>query len=228
MGVVRCPKCGNKTTTRTAKKDDSVYYVCINYPKCRGRVLADEDEGGGWGGDSGQESPTPEPAYDRPLPRVRPASPERGAGKTVRAAKKGGRKVRAGAKHPERKGRVSLDNNWGDDWNEETPAPKPAPVQPRQKIQPKRGVAPEKKEPPKPGQQIAPKRYLAPAPQQQIAPKADAILEVKTPPKLRQRRVPQSHLSPVRKKRSIKVIIIALVIAFLAIDGMIYAAFVLR
>ena len=214
MGVVRCPKCGNKTTTRTAKKDDSAYYVCINYPKCRGRVLADEDEGGGWGGDSGQESPTPEPAYDRPLPRVRPASPERGAGKTVRAAKKGGRKVRAGAKHPERKGRVSLDNNWGDDWNEETPAPKPAPGQPRQKIQPKREVTPERKEPPKPGQQIA--------------PKADAILEVKTPPKLRQRRVPQSHLSPVRKKRSIKVIIIALVIAFLAIDGMIYAAFVLR
>ena len=214
MGVVRCPKCGNKTTTRTAKKDDSAYYVCINYPKCRGRVLADDDEGGDWGGDSGQESPTPEPAYDRPLPRVKPSSPERGAGKTVRAAKKGGRKVRAGAKHPERKGRVSLDNNWGDDWNEETPAPKPAPGQPRQQIQPKRGVAPEKKEPPKLGQQIA--------------PKADATPEVKTPPKLRQRRVPQSHLSPVRKKRSIKVIIIALVIAFLAIDGMLYAAFVLR
>jgi hypothetical protein len=78
-----------------------------------------------------------------------------------------------------------------------------------------------------PLQQVAPETKRD-EPLQQIAPKADTAPEVKVPPKLRQRRVPQRYLVSEKKKRSNVVIVIALVMAFLAIDGMIYAAFVLR
>jgi len=61
-----------------------------------------------------------------------------------------------------------------------------------------------------------------------VAPGADAAPGVKAPPKLRRRREPQEYLVPRRKKRSMTVIIIALIVAFIAIDGMIYAAVVLR
>lgn len=38
MGVIRCPECGSRTTLRTSKISDIKYYVCINYPKCKGMV----------------------------------------------------------------------------------------------------------------------------------------------------------------------------------------------
>jgi ssDNA-binding Zn-finger/Zn-ribbon topoisomerase 1 len=40
---IKCPICGSKTRLRTAKKDDSKFHVCVNYPNCRGKV-AFEDE----------------------------------------------------------------------------------------------------------------------------------------------------------------------------------------
>jgi len=180
MGDVRCPKCGRKTTIRTAKKDDCQYHVCINSPRCKGRVLVDEDQGDDWG----EESPATETAQDEPRQRVAPHP--------------SGRKVRGGVHRPERKGGVLADedqgDDWGDDWDEERPATKAASGKYRQ----------------------------------QIAPKADATPEKKKPARPRRRRVPQRYLIPERKKRSLAVIIIALIIAFLAIDGIIYAAFVLR
>jgi hypothetical protein len=319
MDDVRCPKCGRRTTIRTARKDDCQYHVCINYPRCRGRVPVDEV----WGDDWDKARPATKTTYDSTRQRVTPYPPRRGAEKAIRTAKKDSRNVRAGVKRPEREGRVSFDkgwgddwsSNWGDDWDKEIPpAPKPAPSLPQYPRAQKREVAPEKKEPPKPWQQItlkkeaapekkeppkpqqqvvstkdvcpekkepakprpqiapkkevslkekkpsrpwwrrAPKKEAAPEkkepskprqqitlkkevatekkgppkPRQRIAPKADTAPEVKAPPKLRQRRVPQRYLVPEKKKRSTTVIIIALIVAFLAIDGMIYAAFVLR
>ena len=126
MADVRCPKCGGKTGIRISKKDNRKYHVCVNSPRC--------------------------------------------------------------------KGKISLGVDWGDDWEKEIPVPKPATGQPRQ----------------------------------QIMSKADTSPEKKGPPKLRQRRMSQSYLAPERKKRSMTVIIIVLVVAFLAIDGMIYAVLVLR
>ena len=38
MGVVRCPECGGRTILRTSKISDIRYYVCSNYPECKGRV----------------------------------------------------------------------------------------------------------------------------------------------------------------------------------------------
>ena len=38
MGVIRCPECGGRTTLRTSKKSDIRYYVCVNYPDCKGMV----------------------------------------------------------------------------------------------------------------------------------------------------------------------------------------------
>ena len=428
MSDVRCPKCGRRTTIRTAKKDDCEYHVCINYPRCRGRVVCDED----WGDDWGKERPASKTTHDWTRRQITPYPPGRRAETTVRTAKKEGRKVPAVIKRPQRKGGVSIDETWGDDWGKEIPTPKPAPYRsqypraqkrqvaseikepprPRSQTALKREAAPEKKESPKPQQQKAPKpasyvpqykrvpksyaaperkeppeprqpkapkpvsyrpqykrppkKYVAPEkeetsesqqqkaskrasflplykrapkvyvapdkektletmqqvvpkkevvpekkvppklrkqvvpkeelaleekkpsrpwwrrapkkeaapekkepprprqqrgpkpadvkpqspkvteaahleflqpvvpdirrdePLQQIAPKADTAPEVKASPKLRQRRVPQSYLAPRRKKRSMTVIVIAIVIAFLAIDGMIYAAFVLR
>lgn len=38
MGVVRCPECGGRTILRVSKISDIKYYVCSNYPECKGRV----------------------------------------------------------------------------------------------------------------------------------------------------------------------------------------------
>ena len=300
MADVRCPKCGSRTAIRTAKKDDSQYHVCINSPRCRGRVLVDEDQDGGLGDDWDKARPVSKTTHDSTRQRREPSSPEREVEKTIRIAKKDERKVRAGADHhdrkgrvpidktwgddweddwgddwdkdipakktakdsppqrkasaspergaettirtakkderrgnvgvdrPERKGKVPVDKGWGDDWDKEIPAPKPAPDRARRHVAPKPEIAPEKKESPRPRTQTVHKEGEHPEPLQQIAPKADTATEKKESPKLRQRRVPQRYLAPQKKKRSTVVIVIALVIAFLAIDGMIYAAFVLR
>lgn len=42
MAVVKCPECGSRTVLRTSYMDDSRYYVCINYPDCRGRVPVED------------------------------------------------------------------------------------------------------------------------------------------------------------------------------------------
>lgn len=37
----RCPKCGSQTELRTVQKGSDAgkqFYVCINYPKCKGRI----------------------------------------------------------------------------------------------------------------------------------------------------------------------------------------------
>mgnify|MGYP001767526212 CR=1 FL=1 len=65
--------------------------------------------------------------------------------------------------------------------------------------------------------------------QQPVAPTADTAPGLREPPKPWERRVPQESLAPPPgKKRNMPVIIIALIIAFLAGVGMIYAAFVMR
>jgi ssDNA-binding Zn-finger/Zn-ribbon topoisomerase 1 len=38
---IKCPKCGSKTTLRTVingKNEGKQFYVCIEYPKCNGRI----------------------------------------------------------------------------------------------------------------------------------------------------------------------------------------------
>ena len=119
MADVRCPKCGSRTTIRTAKKDDSQYHVCINSPRCRGRVLVDEDQDGGLGDDWDKASPVSKTTHDSTRQRREPSSPEREVEKTIRIAKKDERKVRAGADHHDRKGRVPIDKTWGDDWEDD-------------------------------------------------------------------------------------------------------------
>ncbi len=45
---IRCPECGSETTLRTSKKDGSKFYVCVNYPECKGRVAYDDEWEGDW------------------------------------------------------------------------------------------------------------------------------------------------------------------------------------
>ena len=53
---IKCPICGSKTTLRTFKKTGSKYHVCVNYPKCKGRVEQDQE----WEDDSREEERTVE------------------------------------------------------------------------------------------------------------------------------------------------------------------------
>jgi hypothetical protein len=65
-------------------------------------------------------------------------------------------------------------------------------------------------------------------PKQRKEPREDTSPEKEKSPGSRRKRAPEAEDSPEKKERSLIVIIIALVVAFLAIDGMIYAAVVLR
>jgi len=229
-GEVRCPKCGRRTAIRTAREDDRKYYVCINYPRCKGSVPVDEV----WGDDWGKEQPAPKPVHDRPRQRREPSSPKSGTGTVTRKSGKDERESKSELKRPQRKGEVLIDEVWGDDWGKEIPAPRAAPYRPQYPRAQKRAAVPEEKKPARPPQRRVLKEEAVPdkkelsKPRQQITPRQEAIPEVEVSPKLRQQRVPQQYLVPEKKKRSNIVVIIALVIAFLAVDGIIYAAFVLR
>lgn len=42
---IKCPKCGSEMVVRTAKKGPSVgrrFYVCINHPGCKGKLLIEQ------------------------------------------------------------------------------------------------------------------------------------------------------------------------------------------
>ena len=41
---IKCPKCGSITTIRTRNKDGRKFYVCVRYPKCKGKVEQEWDE----------------------------------------------------------------------------------------------------------------------------------------------------------------------------------------
>ena len=42
---IKCPVCGSNTRLRASKKDGSKYFVCVNYPECKGKVaFVDEFE----------------------------------------------------------------------------------------------------------------------------------------------------------------------------------------
>lgn len=45
---VRCPKCGGRTRIRIRSKDKKKFHVCINFPKCKGRVSFTEAWGDDW------------------------------------------------------------------------------------------------------------------------------------------------------------------------------------
>jgi len=43
---IKCPKCGSETVLRTAKKGQNAgekYFVCMDYPECKGKVRATND-----------------------------------------------------------------------------------------------------------------------------------------------------------------------------------------
>lgn len=39
---IKCPICGNKTALRTRRSDKLQFYVCVNFPKCKGMVAQDD------------------------------------------------------------------------------------------------------------------------------------------------------------------------------------------
>ena len=57
MADVRCPKCGGKTGIRISKKDNRKYHVCVNSPRCKGKISLGVD----WGDDWDKEIPVPKP-----------------------------------------------------------------------------------------------------------------------------------------------------------------------
>jgi ssDNA-binding Zn-finger/Zn-ribbon topoisomerase 1 len=227
-----------ETTLRKSRKDKREFDAVIKSPQRKSGVSIDEvwgdDWGGNWGDDWGKEKPAAKTTNDKPRQRREQASPKRDAVTVIRKPEKDKRESDTELNRPQRKGKVLIDEGWGNDWGKEIPVPKPAPYRPQYPRAQKRAVVPEEKKPARPPQrrvlkeEAAPEKKKPSKPLKQITPRQEATPEVKAPPKLRHRRVPQEYLVPEKKKRSNIVIIIALVIAFLAVDGIIYAAFVLR
>ena len=118
MVDIRCPNCGKKTTLRVSRASGQNYFVCLKYPKCKGRVPVEEDLSGGWG----EESHAPEAAHHSLRQRREPSSVESGG--VVRKSGKAKRGFHAVIKRPGRKGRIFIDKGKGDD--REKPAPEPA------------------------------------------------------------------------------------------------------
>jgi ssDNA-binding Zn-finger/Zn-ribbon topoisomerase 1 len=143
MVDIRCPKCGRETTIRTSKKDGSQYFICLKYPKCKGRVPVEEDWSEGWG----QESAAPEAARDILRLKREPSPSESAGGTAVRKSGKAKRRAYGIIKRPRRKGRVSIDKSKGDD--REKPAPEPANDRlRRRRVAPVEEIPSEGKEPP--------------------------------------------------------------------------------
>jgi len=53
---VKCPVCGSRTRLGTRRSDGSKFYVCINWPDCRGKVACGDEWDFG-GDDWGDEKP---------------------------------------------------------------------------------------------------------------------------------------------------------------------------
>lgn len=118
MVDIRCPNCGKKTTMRTSRTNGQSYYVCLKYPRCKGRVPVEEDLSGGWG----EESHAPEAARHRPRQREAPSSADSGG--TARKSGRTKRGFHAVIKRPGRKGRISIDKGMEED--RQKPASEPA------------------------------------------------------------------------------------------------------
>jgi|GEM_PF-6221053 len=244
MAEVRCPKCGRRTVVLTDKEDGLKYHVCVNRPKCRGRIPVDEVIDDGWGEDRSLERPVAKPAYDRSVLRKAPAPPKGRSfvdegwgndwGREKPAAKPAYDRPRQPRQQIPSRGGRPIDEGWGDDWGQSAAGSKTAPYVPqypraqRRQVPPGMKVAPEHQPQRVQRFQLTPEVKKPPRYPQQTRPRTDTAREVAAPPGTRRQRMPQEFSFHKRKKRSMPVIIIALIIAFLALDGMIYAAFVLR
>jgi|GEM_PF-6668887 len=134
MVDIRCPKCGKKTEMHASRRSGRSYFICVDYPKCKGRVPVEEDLSGGWSeenpapedaqgvaqevqgeapGDEdwsgvwGVPSPAPEPPQVKPRQRKAPPPAKSKAVVPVRKPRKTKKKSYGVIKRPERKGRVS-------------------------------------------------------------------------------------------------------------------------
>jgi ssDNA-binding Zn-finger/Zn-ribbon topoisomerase 1 len=301
MGGIRCPECGGRTTLRTSKVSDIKYYVCINYPKCKGMVpiegsvyteigggrsmgrprmedmrrqrdehttkgmvLADESPTNIWnkGDYTSRAASTPsqrkktlnlaagtrkgefsktrwpgsaEAAEYRARRQGERVSPDGGAVRAISNPVKDERGSAHGAGRPVRR-RDASDSSWGDDWNDDSPAPKavserparravveakaPAgekkPLSPRRKTVPAEAISARKKESPESRRKKVPKA----APAKPRRPQEPELVD----DEFKQMESTEEAADAGGRKRSPLVIIIALAVAFLAIDGIIFAA----
>lgn len=300
MGVIRCPECGRRTTLRTSKISDIKYYVCINYPKCKGMVpiegsvyteigggrsmgrprmedmrrqrdehatkgmvLADEPPTNIWnkGDYAARAASTPpqrkktlnlaagtrkgefsktrwpgsaEAAEYRERRQGERVSPDGGAVRAISNPAKGERGSAHGAGRSMRR-RDASDSSWGDDWNDDSPAPKAVSESPARRITeeqkahtvdrkqtvsrretvPAKGVSARKKVAPESVRKKAPKA----APAKPRRPQEPELVD----DEFKQMESTEEAADAGGRKRSPLVIIIALAVAFLAIDGIIFA-----
>lgn len=62
---IKCPICGDRTRLRTRKKDSSKFYVCVNYPHCKGRVKWENEFEDEFADDRTEERPAARGTHDR-------------------------------------------------------------------------------------------------------------------------------------------------------------------
>ena len=269
MADVRCPKCGSETVILAAKKDDLQYYVCINRPRCKGRIAVDDVRYK----DSGGEKPAPKVARKKPRPRKEPPARKKAAEPAVSKRVEEKRRFRWSFKRSGHKEAVPTEVSWGDDWGGEIPASKLSHDRPRRRreqsapehgaewgkdwdeeipkaktarVEPRPRTAPKaahekpqrRKEPDvvhgKPKRLRAPEKEVIPPKKKPSEPRYPKVARDKkaTEEKARSKRQPRTEADEdelrEKNKRNLIVMIIALIVTFLAIDGMIYAVVALR
>ena len=73
---IKCPVCGSRTLLGTSRKDGNKYYVCVNWPDCKGKVAYDDEFD--WGDDWGNEKPVARaPQHRTPQRTKRPRDSSR-------------------------------------------------------------------------------------------------------------------------------------------------------
>jgi len=120
----------------TDKEDDRRYYLCINRPRCSGRIAVDEALGYIWG----EERPVSMGAGG--TWQQTGSSSQSGAGAAVRRLEEGKLWLRLVFKRSKRKDKVPIDEVRGEDGGREIHEPKLAPYLPqRPKEQKKQGFS---------------------------------------------------------------------------------------
>jgi ssDNA-binding Zn-finger/Zn-ribbon topoisomerase 1 len=143
VAEISCPKCGSQMVILTDKEDGRRYYVCVNRPRCTGRIAVEEASGYVWG----EERPVGGGAGG--TWQQKELSTQSRAGTAALRLEEGRRWLRLIFRRSKRedtdpvdKDKVPVDEGWGDDWDREISEPKLPPYLPeRPKIEKKQAAS---------------------------------------------------------------------------------------
>jgi len=122
---VKCPFCRSGTVLKTAKKGSDAgkkFYVCIKYPKCKGKVAFDYDWGNDW--DDNCEEEIPVMILRSRSSKESIKCPECGSKTRLRIRRRDRREFYVCVRYPYCKGKVEFDKKYGGDHSKVKPVTK--------------------------------------------------------------------------------------------------------